>query len=93
LLNDFWIFICHKPKNYQKNSDTDGLPLQGRLYQQGDVYYSTFSFSSGQYSVKKFKSSEPAYCGLIRVVDEADENALIVSCKGILLPLFIEHSF
>lgn len=58
-----------EPNNQRPRSiDADGLPFQGRVYNCGDYYYSTFNLVSGQYHRHKFKYSEPAYCGLIRIV-------------------------
>lgn len=57
----------------------DGLPIQGRLYRKDDVYYSCYHRDTGTFSTHKFKSSEPAYCGSVRVVfdDEIREGKTV----------------
>ncbi|KAL3123172.1 hypothetical protein niasHT_010342 [Heterodera trifolii] len=63
-----------KPNERNYGVGADGLPIEGRLYQQGDCYYGTFNLVSGQFNEHKFTNSEPAYCGLVRIVQEADHK-------------------
>lgn len=66
------------PQKSLKSIDTDGLPIPGRLYMEGDPYYSFLELETNSFKVKKFEHSEPAYCGLVRIL-EADD---LVNTKG-----------
>lgn len=59
-----------EPSNKPESIDDDGLPIQGRIYHEGDVYYSVFNISNGTYSIHRYKYAEPAYCGLVRIVED-----------------------
>lgn len=48
----------------------DGLPIPGRLYMEGDPYYTVLSLDTGVYKTHHFKYAEPAYCGIVRIVEE-----------------------
>lgn len=61
------------------------MPIQGRIYREGDPYYSVFSSTSGTYKEYKFKYSEAAICGIVRIVDEGGENAKIVGFYLLIL--------
>ena len=58
---------------YLKYMGRDGLPLQGRLYREGDPYYSFFDRPTQKYTVKKFKYVEPAICGIVRIYEASPE--------------------
>ncbi|CAI4223171.1 unnamed protein product [Auanema sp. JU1783] len=47
----------------------DGLPIQGRRYFLDEVYYSTYNQETGQHRSYKFHYAEPAYCGMVRLVE------------------------
>jgi len=47
------------------------VPIQGRLYKDGDIYYSTYDQMTGVFQTHRFEHKESAYCGLVRVVQEA----------------------
>lgn len=59
--------------------DDDGLPIQGRIYHEGDVYYSVFNTNNGTYSIHRYKYAEPAYCGLVRIVEDEASNEKTVN--------------
>uniref|UniRef100_A0A1I7ZCR6 DNA-directed RNA polymerase subunit beta n=1 Tax=Steinernema glaseri TaxID=37863 RepID=A0A1I7ZCR6_9BILA len=69
------IFLAD-PKAECKTIDKHGLPIQGRMYQEGDVYYSVYDMDTGNFRVHKYKYVEPGYCGIVRVVDE-NERGLV----------------
>uniref|UniRef100_A0A183BY36 DNA-directed RNA polymerase n=1 Tax=Globodera pallida TaxID=36090 RepID=A0A183BY36_GLOPA len=68
-----WCF-WGKPNERGYGIGADGLPIEGRLYHQGDCYYGTFNLVSGQFHEHKFMYSEPAFCGLVRIVQEPDHK-------------------
>ncbi|GMR53854.1 hypothetical protein PMAYCL1PPCAC_24049, partial [Pristionchus mayeri] len=55
----------------------DGLPIPGRRYFMDDPYYSVYSTDSGDFKVHKFHYAEPAYCGLVRIVQEQEFNSKV----------------
>ncbi|MCP9260235.1 DNA-directed RNA polymerase subunit beta [Dirofilaria immitis] len=56
------IFLCD-PENLQKTIDRDGLPIPGRLYMEGDPYYSVYEIDKNSYKIHKYKYTEAAFCG------------------------------
>nr|CAD2181756.1 unnamed protein product [Meloidogyne enterolobii] len=71
--SDCEVVFCGEPNDIRPVSlDADGLPIQGRCYQYGDFYYCTFNLISGEFRKFKYTSSEPGYCGIVRIVK--DEN-------------------
>uniref|UniRef100_A0A0M3JLF3 DNA-directed RNA polymerase n=1 Tax=Anisakis simplex TaxID=6269 RepID=A0A0M3JLF3_ANISI len=58
------------PKTKYPSIGEDGLPIPGRLYQLDDPYYTVLSLDTGTYRTQKFHSVEPAFCGLVRIVEE-----------------------
>lgn len=62
------------PKSVCKTIDMDGLPFPGRLYMEGDPYYSSYELEAGVYHVHKFKYAESAFCGSVRIVEESETN-------------------
>ncbi|KAK6731419.1 hypothetical protein RB195_007719 [Necator americanus] len=70
------------PKHPYETVGCDGLPIPGRRYMLGDVYYVTYNQDTGLHEAHKFHYVEPAYCGIVRLVhqegaDEAARHALI----------------
>uniref|UniRef100_A0A7I4XVI5 DNA-directed RNA polymerase subunit beta n=1 Tax=Haemonchus contortus TaxID=6289 RepID=A0A7I4XVI5_HAECO len=65
------------PKNPYDTVGCDGLPIPGRRYFEGDVYYVTYNQDTGLHQSHKFHYAEPAYCGIVRLVhqDGAEEGA------------------
>ncbi|XGW22868.1 hypothetical protein V3C99_005246 [Haemonchus contortus] len=65
------------PKNPYNTVGCDGLPIPGRRYFEGDVYYVTYNQDTGLHQSHKFHYAEPAYCGIVRLVhqDGAEEGA------------------
>ena len=63
----------------------DGLPIPGRLYKEDDPYYSAMDTETGNCAVHKFKYAEPAYCGLVRIVEESDLKGKCVSFAAIFI--------
>jgi len=59
------------PKEMPATIDVDGLPIQGRLYKDGEIYYSTYDQMTGTFQTHRFEHKESAYCGLVRIVQEA----------------------
>uniref|UniRef100_A0A183BY38 DNA-directed RNA polymerase n=1 Tax=Globodera pallida TaxID=36090 RepID=A0A183BY38_GLOPA len=68
------VVFLGKPNERGYGIGADGLPIEGRLYHQGDCYYGTFNLVSGQFHEHKFMYSEPAFCGLVRIVQEPDHK-------------------
>lgn len=62
------------PKASYETIDYDGLPIPGRLYMEGDPYYSVFEIETNSYEVHKYKYTEPAYCGSVRIIEEGEAN-------------------
>lgn len=56
--------------------DADGLPIEGRMYREGDPYYCTYDLDSGTFNVHKFKYAEPAYCGCVRVLVDSSTDPI-----------------
>uniref|UniRef100_A0A914WPW3 DNA-directed RNA polymerase n=1 Tax=Plectus sambesii TaxID=2011161 RepID=A0A914WPW3_9BILA len=56
--------------------DADGLPIEGRMYREGDPYCCTYDLDSGTFHVHKFKSAEPAYCGGVRVLVDSGTDPI-----------------
>ncbi|CAB3408318.1 unnamed protein product [Caenorhabditis bovis] len=75
--------IFHKnPRESISTVGEDGLPIQGRRYFLDEVYYVTFNMETGEYKKHKFHYAEPAYCGIVRLVqdngsDDGAKHALI----------------
>lgn len=65
------VFLCD-PENPQKTIGLDGLPIPGRLYMEGDPYYSVYEIDTNSYKVHKYKHAEAAFCGLVRIVEEGE---------------------
>uniref|UniRef100_A0A1I7VF12 DNA-directed RNA polymerase subunit beta n=1 Tax=Loa loa TaxID=7209 RepID=A0A1I7VF12_LOALO len=65
------IFLCD-PENPQKTIDLDGLPIPGRLYMEGDPYYSVYDIDTNSYKIHKYKYAEAAFCGSVRIVEEGE---------------------
>ncbi|KAK6107321.1 RNA polymerase Rpb2 domain 6 family protein [Brugia pahangi] len=65
------VFLCD-PKNPQKTIGFDGLPIPGRLYMEGDPYYSVYEIDTNNYKVHKYKYAEAAFCGSVRIVEEGE---------------------
>lgn len=71
-------FFLAEASNKSESIDYDGLPIQGRIYHEGDIYYSVFNMNNGTYTTHRYKYAEPAYCGLVRIVeDEASKNKTV----------------
>ncbi|KHN78016.1 DNA-directed RNA polymerase I subunit RPA2 [Toxocara canis] len=62
------------PRKRTSSIGDDGLPIPGRLYMEGDPYYTVLSVDTGTYKTHNFKYAEPAYCGLVRIVEEGGPN-------------------
>lgn len=60
------------PKNPVLSIGKDGLPIPGRVYCKGEPYYSVYDRSIGSFNVYLFKSSEKAWCGMVRIVSDDD---------------------
>ena len=58
------------PKDPVNTVGVDGLPIPGRRYFEDDVYYVTYNQETGKFQKHKFHYAEPAYCGIIRLVNE-----------------------
>uniref|UniRef100_A0A915C6V3 DNA-directed RNA polymerase subunit beta n=3 Tax=Parascaris TaxID=6254 RepID=A0A915C6V3_PARUN len=58
------------PTKKTPSVDEDGLPIPGRLYMEGDPYYTVLSLDTGVYKTHNFKYAEPAYCGIVRIIEE-----------------------
>ncbi|VDM78076.1 unnamed protein product [Strongylus vulgaris] len=65
------------PKQPYNTVGCDGLPIPGRRYMLGDVYYVTYNQDTGLHQAYKYHYAEPAYCGIVRLVHQegADEGA------------------
>ncbi|KAJ1361555.1 hypothetical protein KIN20_020832 [Parelaphostrongylus tenuis] len=65
------------PANPYKTVTADGLPIPGRRYFEGDVYYVTYNQDTGIHLAHRFHYAEPAYCGIVRLVhqDGGEEGA------------------
>ncbi|CAJ0577780.1 unnamed protein product, partial [Mesorhabditis spiculigera] len=73
------IFFMENPAGtLHKTIDPDGLPIQGRRYQEGEPYMTTFNLETGQQRVHKFHYAEPAYCGFVRLVTSDEYPNLAV---------------
>ncbi|TKR92764.1 hypothetical protein L596_007349 [Steinernema carpocapsae] len=70
------VIFLKDPKMECNSVDKQGLPIPGRMYREGDVCYCAYDLDTGIFKLGKFKSVEPAYCGLVRVVDQ-DERGLV----------------
>lgn len=60
------------PENPQKTIGLDGLPIPGRLYMEGDPYYSVYELGTNSYRVYKYKHAEAAFCGSVRIVEQSE---------------------
>ncbi|KAK5977445.1 hypothetical protein GCK32_022464, partial [Trichostrongylus colubriformis] len=58
------------PKEPYDTVGCDGLPIPGRRYFEGDVYYVTYNQDTGLHQKHKFHYAEPAYCGIVRLVHQ-----------------------
>ncbi|VDN03092.1 unnamed protein product [Thelazia callipaeda] len=67
------VFLCD-PKTTQKSIGSDGLPIPGRLYMDGDPYYSTYDTETGVYKIHFYKYAESAFCGSVRIVEETEAS-------------------
>ncbi|KAL3998757.1 RNA polymerase Rpb2 domain 6 family protein [Acanthocheilonema viteae] len=65
------IFLCD-PQNPQKTIGLDGLPIPGRLYMEGDPCYSVYDIDTNNYKIYKYKYTEAAFCGSVRIVEQGD---------------------
>ncbi|KJH48262.1 DNA-directed RNA polymerase, beta subunit [Dictyocaulus viviparus] len=71
------------PSNPYKTVTCDGLPIPGRRYFEGEVYYVTYNQETGMHQAHRFHHAEPAYCGIVRLVhsdggmEEGARHALI----------------
>lgn len=68
----------------------DGLPISGRRYFEGDIYYVTYNQENGKFQNHKFHYAEPAYCGIVRLVseDSIEEGARVHLYKSASTLLF-----
>ncbi|MFH4977120.1 hypothetical protein AB6A40_003829 [Gnathostoma spinigerum] len=57
------------PNRPCKSISPDGLPIEGRLYADGDPYYSTLDLETGLYRIHKYDHTERAFCGLVRIIE------------------------
>ncbi|UMM10247.1 hypothetical protein L5515_000112 [Caenorhabditis briggsae] len=65
--------IFHKnPREEIKTVGPDGLPIPGRRYFMDEVYYVTFNMETGDFRTHKFHYAEPAYCGMVRIVENSE---------------------
>ncbi|CAJ0944309.1 unnamed protein product, partial [Mesorhabditis belari] len=73
------IFYMHdEKKDLTKYIGADGLPIQGRRYFEDDPYMMTFNTAIGKPKIHKFHYAEPAYCGIVRLVENEEYPALAV---------------
>lgn len=70
--------IAADPKAKYSTIDEDGLPIPGRMYRENDVYFCELDLTTGEYRPHKFKYAEPAFCGIVRIVEEAGVNRKVV---------------
>lgn len=64
------VFLSDPSHQYDSIGE-DGLPIPGRLYNENDPYCSVFDLDNGNYRIYKYKASEAAFCGLVRIVYES----------------------
>lgn len=72
-------FFCKDPESDVTSINLDGLPIPGRLYRQGDPYYSTRDKNELRYKLGKYKSVESAYCGIVRLLEVPNEGRVVRS--------------
>ncbi|CAL2030071.1 unnamed protein product [Caenorhabditis brenneri] len=60
------------PREEIKTVGSDGLPIPGRRYFLDEVYYVTYNVETGDFKTHKFHYAEPAYCGLVRIVEQGE---------------------
>lgn len=82
------IFLADARANHKSIGD-DGLPIPGRIYHEGDIYYSVFNTSNSTYSLHKYKYSEPGYCGYVRIVEDENSTEKTVGIFGNYLMGFL----
>jgi DNA-directed RNA polymerase I subunit RPA2 len=75
--NEYDSFFCKDPESDVTSIGLDGLPIPGRLYRQGDVYYSSRNKNEPRYKLGKYKSVEPAYCGIVRLLEVPNEGRVV----------------
>ncbi|WKX89302.1 hypothetical protein Q1695_008726 [Nippostrongylus brasiliensis] len=65
------------PKQPTDTVGVDGLPIPGRRYFEGDIYYVTYNQDTGLHQAHRFHYAEPAYCGIVRLVhqDSVEDGA------------------
>jgi hypothetical protein len=70
-------FFCKDPSGAVTSISEDGLPIPGRLYRQGDVYYSAREKNEPRFKLGKYKSVEAAYCGIVRLIEIENEGRVV----------------
>ncbi|EGT55139.1 hypothetical protein CAEBREN_31579 [Caenorhabditis brenneri] len=63
------------PREEIKTVGSDGLPIPGRRYFLDEVYYVTYNVETGDFKTHKFHYAEPAYCGLVRIVEQGEGSS------------------
>ncbi|VDK87186.1 unnamed protein product [Onchocerca ochengi] len=77
------VFLCD-PENLQKTIGPDGLPIPGRLYMEGDPYYSVYEIDTNSYKIHKYKYAEAAFCGSVRIIEEGETGATKGKCHALI---------
>uniref|UniRef100_A0A915PND6 DNA-directed RNA polymerase subunit beta n=1 Tax=Setaria digitata TaxID=48799 RepID=A0A915PND6_9BILA len=78
------VFLCD-PKKPQKTIGDDGLPIPGRLYMEGDPYYSVYETETNCFKICKYKYAEAAFCGSVRIVEEdGSTNSTKGKCHALI---------
>lgn len=83
------VFLCD-PTKPQKTIGLDGLPIPGRLYMEGDPYYSVYESDTNSYKIHKYKYAEAAFCGSVRIVEQSESSD---TTKGKCVRFVLSHIF